>query len=310
MDLLVVGAGEMGQWFADAVGAEAPGFLDGDPAAAERAAAALDGRVVPADGDEDAAVVCVAVPIPAVEAAMSSHAGRAHEAVVDVTGVMAPAVAAMGEHAPDCGRLSLHPLFAPERAPGRIAAVEDARDPATGAVLTALEENGNDVFRTTPAEHDRAMATVQARAHAAVLAYGLAREDVPDAFHTPVSRTLADLVEQVTVGTARVYADIQSAFDGAEDVAGAARRLAAADHEAFATLYRQAREPGAGRAHDPVPGDHAGEDSAPGESVEGQTGSADPRSGSVDGPEAIHDCDGDGASGAETGQDGGGGGGE
>jgi len=244
MDLLVVGAGEMGRWFADAVAAQSPGFLDADAAAAERAAAAAGGRAVPADADERAAVVCVAVPIPAAGTAISTHADRAREAVVDVTGVMGPAVGAMHEHAPDRERLSLHPLFAPERAPGRIAAVEDAGGPATGAIREALEDRGNDVFPTTADEHDRVMATVQARAHAAVLAYGLARESVPEAFHTPVSRALTDLVEQVTGGTPRVYADIQAAFDGAEDVAESARRVADARGDAFAALYRRAREPG------------------------------------------------------------------
>jgi len=38
-----------------------------------------------------------------------------------------------------------------------------------------------------------------------------------------------------------VYAEIQRAFDGAEDVATAAQAIAAADDEAFADLYEQAR---------------------------------------------------------------------
>jgi prephenate dehydrogenase len=240
MDLLVVGAGEMGRWFADAVGAEDVAFADAERTAAERAATATGGRAVDLEGDERAAVVCVAVPIPAVEATLAAHADRAREAVVDVTGVMGPAVAAMREHAPDRGRLSLHPLFAPRRAPGRIAAVEDADAPAVTALREALVDRGNDLFDTTPAEHDRAMATVQARAHTAVLAYGLAREAVPEAFHTPISRTLTDLVDQVTEGTPRVYADIQNAFDGAGDVAAAAGRLSEADDETFAALYREA----------------------------------------------------------------------
>jgi prephenate dehydrogenase len=94
---------------------------------------------------------------------------------------------------------------------------------------------------TTPEEHDEAMETVQARAHTAVLAFALAAEDVPDAFQTPISESLFDLVEQVTGGEARVYADIQSAFDGAEDVAGAAREIADADDDAFTELYEDLR---------------------------------------------------------------------
>jgi len=78
---------------------------------------------------------------------------------------------------------------------------------------------------------------VQASAHTAVLAFALAAEDVPDAFQTPISEDLFELVEQVTGGEARVYADIQAAFDGADDVAEAARRIADADDERFAELY-------------------------------------------------------------------------
>jgi prephenate dehydrogenase len=41
----------------------------------------------------------------------------------------------------------------------------------------------------------------------------------------------------MTGGEARVYADVQSAFDGAEDVAAAASELADADTERFLELY-------------------------------------------------------------------------
>jgi prephenate dehydrogenase len=37
-----------------------------------------------------------------------------------------------------------------------------------------------------------------------------------------------------------VYADIQESFDGADDIAAAAERIAAADGEAFERLYREA----------------------------------------------------------------------
>jgi prephenate dehydrogenase len=86
------------------------------------------------------------------------------------------------------------------------------------------------------------METVQSSAHAAVLAYALALEPVRPEFHTPVSAALADVVDTVTGGTPRVYREIQSTFDGAERVAEAAARIAAADadSDAFETLYREA----------------------------------------------------------------------
>ena len=84
------------------------------------------------------------------------------------------------------------------------------------------------------------MRTVQAAAHAAVLAYGLASEPVRPEFETPVSRRLDDLVRTVSGCTPRVYRDIQRTFDGAERVATAARRVAAADNETFEQLYYEA----------------------------------------------------------------------
>jgi prephenate dehydrogenase len=153
---------------------------------------------------------------------------------------MAPAVAAMRRHAPDRERLSAHPLFAPAAAPGRVPVVVDEPGPVTDAVRAALSAAGNELFETDPETHDRAMATVQARAHAAVLAFALAREEVPERFHTPVSAALSELADRVTDGTPRVYADVQAAFEGAGDVAAAARRVADAEGEAFERLYREA----------------------------------------------------------------------
>ncbi|MFB6310509.1 MAG: prephenate dehydrogenase, partial [Salinirussus sp.] len=65
---------------------------------------------------------------------------------------------------------------------------------------------------------------------------------VPEPLHTPISEGLSDLVEQVTGGDSRVYADIQDAFQGAGDVADAARLIADADTAAFERLYAEAGE--------------------------------------------------------------------
>jgi len=292
MDLLVVGGGAMGRWFARTLPDARVTVTDRDAAVARETAAALDGRAllstseqgfdgeipdeevsdgesthdtdsgdvsddvdektsrghapVPvADPDERYDLVCVAVPIPATETAVADHADslRPDGALVDVTGAMAPAVAAGREHAPDRERLSLHPLFAPERGPGRIAAVPDSPGERTAAVRRALEGAGNDVFETTAAVHDRAMETVQATAHAAVLAFALAAEPVPEEFATPVFDALAETAATVTDGDPRVYADVQATFDGAEDVATAARQIADADHQTFEALYREANRP-------------------------------------------------------------------
>jgi prephenate dehydrogenase len=239
MEVLIVGAGAMGRWLADSVAADAA-FADADPAAAEAAAADAGGRAVALDTTERFDVVAVAVPMGVTHEAIATHTGKARSAIVDLAGVMAGPTAAMAEHAPDLERASFHPLFAPENAPGRIAIVAENEGPTVATIREDLTAAGNEFVETTPAEHDRAMETVQARVHAAVLAFGLAAEPVPEGFGTPVYDALEDLRAEVTGGTPRVYADIQDAFEGAEDVAEAAERIAEADPGEFEDLYRAA----------------------------------------------------------------------
>jgi len=268
MKLLVVGAGEMGRWFARTVrsglsGDLALAFADVDPGAARAAASEVGGRAVPTDTDDRFDVVCVAVPIPAATTAIREYADRAERAVVDVTGVMDGPAAAMAEAAPTLERASFHPLFAASNAPGSVAAVVGAPGPVTDRIRDALRGAGNDVFETTADEHDRAMETIQARTHAAVLAFGLAAEDVPDEFQTPVSSRLFDLVEEVTANDPAVYAHIQATFDGADDVRAAAERIATADGEAFERLYREAN-PRRSRNDAPGAGSGGGSDAGSG----------------------------------------------
>jgi prephenate dehydrogenase len=239
MNVLVVGAGEMGRWVGATVDADVA-YADTDPDAATTAAEETGGRAVPVDTDETFDAVCLAVPMSVVEAAIATYASRSDAAICDVSGVMAGPVEAMREHAPDRERASFHPLFAAENAPGNVAVVADAAGPTTDAIRDDVTAAGNHVFETTVAEHDRAMETVQAATHAAVLSFALAAEDVREEFHTPVSRRLDDLVGMVTGGTPHVYREIQATFEGADRVADAARRVADADGETFDSLYREA----------------------------------------------------------------------
>lgn len=239
MNVLVVGAGAMGRWFAESIDCDLV-FADADPAVAEDAARELGGRAVALDTEDSFDAVCFAVPMPAVGDAIEEHAPKAERALLDVSGVMADSVGAMAEHAPDRERTSLHPLFGPGNAPGNVAVVADETGPVTDDLLADIESRGNALVETTPEEHDDAMATVQSGAHAAVLAFALAADPVPDGLRTPVYDDLADLATQVTDGDPRIYADIQATFNGAEGVATAARRLADADPVEFERLYREA----------------------------------------------------------------------
>jgi prephenate dehydrogenase len=244
MDTLVVGAGEMGRWFATVLVADAPEsvdvtFCDRREGAASEAARRVGGTATTApEGQFD--LVCIAVPIPAATAAIEAYSDQASEAIVDVTGTMRDPVEAMRDHAVHCERASFHPLFAPANEPGNVPVVVDESGSSVQGVRAALEARGNDVFETTPRVHDEAMETVQARTHAAVLAFALSASDVPERFQTPISEELVTLTEQVTGGEGRVYADIQAAFGGAADVADAATDLADADPDTFEQLYDRA----------------------------------------------------------------------
>lgn len=261
METLVVGAGAMGRWLGEVLTGEYPesvdlSFLDTDPDRARSAAATVGGRAVDPESPGNFDLVCVAVPIPAGTDAIATYGDAAEHAILDVTGTMTEPLDAMAEYAPDCERASLHPLFAPENEPGNVPVAVGAGGRTLDGVLAALRERGNEVIETTAERHDEAMETVQARTHAAVLAFGLAAAPVPDGFETPISAGLAELAEQVTDGEGRVYADIQSAFDGADDVAEAARRIADADRETFQELYEEVArgvnetEAGEGRSDD------------------------------------------------------------
>lgn len=248
----MVGAGAVGRWFADR-SPEDVAFTDVDPAAAEAAAEVArrtrgrTARAVPVDTEESFGLVCVAVPLPDAAAAVREHAPRSQTAVVDLTGRMVAPLRAMAEVAPARERASLHPLFAPEHGPGTVAVSEAAGGPATDRVRRWLTEGGDELVDVDPTVHDEAMRTVQGRAHAAVLAFALAAEPVPEPLATPVYDALLDLVDRVTGGEPRVYGDIQAAFGGAEDVARAAERVAdaaAEDGEAFTALYERAGETG------------------------------------------------------------------
>jgi prephenate dehydrogenase len=242
MNVLVVGAGTMGRWVGRVLtdASQSVAVTDADPATTREAAAQLDCRVFDPDDADGFDVVCLAVPMPAIEPAIAEYAPLAERAVVDVAGTMTEPLAAMADHAPGCARASFHPLFAPENEPGSVPVVVDSQGRDIETMRAALEARDNHVFETTAAEHDDAMATVQAKTHAAVLAFGLAVEEVDPAFHTPVSSVLAELLEQVTSGSPGVYADIQEQFAGADDIAAAAESIASADRERFEQLYETA----------------------------------------------------------------------
>lgn len=252
METLVVGAGAVGRWFAECTPDDVA-FADVDSAAAEAAAEEAHrtqgrtARVVPLDTEESFGVVCIAVPLPETTAAIERYAPRAQTAVIDLTGQMVAPLRSMAAVAPARERASFHPLFAPRHAPGRVAAAQAAPGPATDRVTRWFEEAGNEIVTVEPDTHDEAMRTIQGRAHAAILAFGLAADPVPEKLTTPVYRDLHDLLGRIIDGESQVYADIQETFGGAGDVADAATEIQGMDRAGFATLFEEMSAEGQAR---------------------------------------------------------------
>lgn len=243
MRALIVGAGTMGRWFADLTSDWfSLAVVDVDEEAAQDVGTALDIDVVAPDHTEAIDVLCTAVPLPATEAVLGTYAPHAEQAIIDLSGTMHGPLAAMQEHAPNCEHISLHPLFAPDNAPGNVPIVAEHAGPVAAKLRRTLDEAGYVTFDTTPDEHDRAMETVQAKVHAAVLAYALSANPVDDRFHTPVSSAMDDLVQTMLSGNPRVYADIQNRFAGSADLAASVSRVADSDTDDFYELFAEARE--------------------------------------------------------------------
>jgi len=240
MDVLIVGSGAVGRW----VGASLDGsiaFADVDEAVAKSAAAEEpDGTVADLSGSETYDVVAVAVPMRAATSVIEEQAQRADGALIDFTGSMEEPLEAMEKVGEDLERVSFHPLFAPEHAPGRIAKSTGQEGPLVDRITRSFVEAGNTIVPVEASVHDDAMATVQGRVHAAVLAFALAADPVPEELGTPVFEEMQALRERVTSGPPGVYADIQDTFDGIEALQDAVDSLAEADRETFEELYEDA----------------------------------------------------------------------
>tara|TARA_A100001037_G_C15148859_1_gene637874 strand:- start:839 stop:1570 length:732 start_codon:yes stop_codon:yes gene_type:complete len=240
MKLLIVGAGSMGRWFASSVDAEIT-FLDVRSEIAQIAANEMGAKMSEIDTVELFDVVCIAVPIPNVVEAISTYSKNATEVICDITGVMKTPIEAMKQYGNDIGRMSLHPLFGPENYPGRIASVMDENRPMAKKIIEDLEGAGNTLFTTTAEEHDEVMRTVQGMAHAAILSFALASQEVPNEFGTPIFDGLRELVKDMTNGNARVYSDIQEVFGGSTEIMKAAEKISSSNWEEFKRIYDEAR---------------------------------------------------------------------
>lgn len=179
---------------------------------------AIDARV--RSEVQRAGIVVLAVPEPVALAALPLLApelapGRL---LVDTLSVKTGVVAALQAHAGHLEAVSLNPMFAPALGfDGRaVAAVVVHDGPRVRALLDAVRGRGARVVEVSADEHDRIAAVTQALTHAAVLAFGLALDELGvaaarlTALATPPHLTMLALLARIAQGEPATYWDVQA----------------------------------------------------------------------------------------------------
>jgi prephenate dehydrogenase len=165
-------------------------------------------------------IVVLALPQHVALAAMPAVARqlRPGTLLADTLSVKTGIVAALAAHAAHLEAVSLNPMFAPDLGfDGRaVAAVVVHDGPRARALLDAVGRRGGRVAELGADQHDRVAAVTQALTHAAVLAFGLALDELGVAVDdlgsvaTPPHLTLLALLDRITSGTPETYWHVQA----------------------------------------------------------------------------------------------------
>jgi prephenate dehydrogenase len=219
---------------------------------------AVDARLVAEVRRAD--IVVLAVPERVALAAVPTLARQLRPGglLVDTLSVKTDIVALLAAHAAHLEVLSLNPMFAPALGfDGHAVAAVVVRDGPRGrALLDAVSRRGGRVAELGADEHDRLAAVTQALTHAAVLAFGLALDELGVAVEdlgavaTPPHLTQLALLARIASGGAETYWDVQAGnpharrartalATGLATVANAADRGTVGD---FAAMLERARE--------------------------------------------------------------------
>jgi prephenate dehydrogenase len=218
---------------------------------------AMDARLVAEMRRAD--IVVLAVPERVALAAVPALARQLRPGglLVDTLSVKTGIVAALAAHAAHLEAVSLNPMFAPALGfDGHAVAAVVVRDgPRARALLDAVGRRGGRVAEVGADQHDRVAAATQALTHAAVLAFGLALDELDVAVEdlramaTPPHVTLLALLARVASGKSETYWDVQAGNPHARRArtalaAGLATLADAADHRTggdFAAILERAR---------------------------------------------------------------------
>ncbi|MEM2674026.1 MAG: prephenate dehydrogenase/arogenate dehydrogenase family protein [Candidatus Hadarchaeales archaeon] len=215
MEVLIVGAGAMGEWFARLFkrwGWEV-WVTDADERKARRVSERLGvkfGREVLTRAD----VVLVAVPISSTPSVLEEVGARMKRGslLMEVASVKEQTVAGMQRlKSAQLELVALHPLFGPgasELRGERFAFIPVRAGRIFEQVRERLEAEGARLFKTDWREHDQKMARVQALSHLILLLYLKLCER--GELQTRLSRSLAEVAKALLAGNPSVYYDIQT----------------------------------------------------------------------------------------------------
>jgi 4-amino-4-deoxyprephenate dehydrogenase len=267
------GAGAVGGLVVDLLLGAGADVLAVDPAPAEEVTPAceyargdvlaMDARLEDEIGGAD--IVVLAVPEDVALAAVPALAPRLRRGalLVDTVSVKSRIVAALLAQA-ELEAVSINPMFAPDLGfEGRaVAAVVVHDGPRVRALLDVIARRGGRVAEMCAGEHDAMTAVTQALTHAAVLAFGLALDDLGvivealDDVATPPHLTLLALLARISSGKPDTYWTVQAGNPYAHRVraalhTGLAALTDAADHgtagDFAATLQRAGHSLGSHR---------------------------------------------------------------
>jgi prephenate dehydrogenase len=192
-------------------GAQDCAYARGDISAMD---ARLEAEIARAD------IVVLAVPEQAAARALPTVACQLPPGalLVDTLSVKTGIVMALGACAEHLEAVSLNPMFAPALGlDGRaVAAVVVHDGPRARALLDAVGRRGGRVVEVGADEHDRITAVTQALTHAAVLAFGLALDELDVSVEdlgrvaTPPHLTLMALLARITSGGPQTYWAVQA----------------------------------------------------------------------------------------------------
>lgn len=247
---IVGGAGAMGSFFARLFREHGHVVLIAD----------LNTDLTPEAAAERADAVLVSVPIAATREIIERVGPRvrAGGALMDVTSLKEWPVRVMLD-ATNAEVVGAHPLFSP--AVGSIHRQVVALCPGRGETWIGwlrdlLHAAGAEVVECSPAEHDRAMAVIQALRHAATMAFGRALRDlgvdIDDSlrFSSPIYRLELIMTGRLFSQDPDLYADLGLGNPNRAEIADALERAAAAiagvvragDREAFIREFRAIAE--------------------------------------------------------------------